>query len=133
MTPFQSGFIFEALPGCCQSWSFVPRSASVWRHHSVIPVRDGFFFSFLSIFFFFFFLKVGHWCGFFFSFFFPSTRRRAAPGGSSSVVQDDLDETGHVRLFGVVQGKKGMLLRQRREGFFCLFFCGGLQQNRARR
>lgn len=37
-------------------------------------------------------------------------RRR---GGSPSVVQDDLDEAGHVRLLAVVQGEKGMLLHQK--------------------
>lgn len=37
------------------------------------------------------------------------------PGGSPSVIQDDLDKTGHVCLFGVVQGEKRMLLHQKEE------------------
>lgn len=32
-----------------------------------------------------------------------------------SVTQDDLDEAGHVRLFGVVVGEKGVLLHREKE------------------
>lgn len=68
--------------------------------------------------------------GFFFLLFlfFPE-RSPAYPGGwraeldgSSSVIQDDLDKTGHVRLFGVVHGEKGMLLQRRNEEMFFFFF-----------
>lgn len=36
------------------------------------------------------------------------------PGGGLSVVQDDLDKTGHVCLFGVMQGEKRVFLEQKR-------------------
>lgn len=36
------------------------------------------------------------------------------PGGGSSVIQDDLDKTGHVCLFGVVQREKWVFLEEKR-------------------
>lgn len=36
------------------------------------------------------------------------------PGGGLSVVQDDLDKTGHICLFGVMQGEKRVFLEQKR-------------------
>lgn len=41
-------------------------------------------------------------------------RGEVEPGGGSSVIQDDLDKTGHVCLFGVVQREKRVFLEEKR-------------------
>lgn len=38
---------------------------------------------------------------------------RVEPEVSSSVIQDDLDKTGHICLFGLMQSEKRMLLQQK--------------------
>ena len=45
-----------------------------------------------------------------------------APGASPSVIQDDLDKTGHVCVFGVVHGEKRMLLHRKEEKTHVVYF-----------
>lgn len=100
------------LLGCCQSSGYSPPlpSPCVGAWESVIPVS----------------LKkdrkkqgnkqtknkemVGHWCTLLRG---PRLPCWEEPGGSSLVIQNDLDKTGHICLFGVMQGEKRMLLQQK--------------------
>lgn len=102
--PLQLGFLTvhiknhsttPVLLGCCQSLGHSPLlCVGAWE--SVIPVS--------------FKTKVGHWCVLLRGPRLPWWWR-VEPGGISSVIQDDLDKAGHVRLFGVMQGEKRMLLK----------------------
>lgn len=43
----------------------------------------------------------------------PDLSAGAGPGGSSSVIQDDLDKTGHVCVFGVMHGEERVFLHEK--------------------